>query len=458
MNLPSLSLFYFFFFFSIFSVTTSQHTRLTSNFLSNYLVPLTTHIGRQIYRPSTVTQSLKMCIHDFYRSQVCGHHFQNLPEPERYFRVGDPREVIYMPRTLTCDAVLLALKFYHDQVTYLPADMSWGTKVEIPRSCPIVHSLPERTSKDSTVKGQRKANDLLRRAMNLNGLQKPQVWQIHRDAEVADRCSNRARPGEHDPALLERHKLQEYPENMYKHVQDVKKFQERDRRHMMPNVRYTDVYFGCGGPFSAKCLIGWHDIQLLTHRLHLWGDGTTHPRPCNDECLAGWSGNDLDAYRRRTWPGDTAIGWRDTVDYPTSARNLLVNRTRESQQWWTALDFRNVSHHHTDKAKWNGSRFVKKPPPRTEEELADIRVPECVWVPVPNRLHQILTNRPRARPQPVETPEMAEQRTRAAWDRIREKIRRDHPAGARSSVVEEGQILSNFVHKRDIKTDESARL
>ena len=387
-----------------------------------------------------------MCIHEFYRSQVCGHHFPKLPQPVRFHRLNNHRDAIYLPGSLTCDAVMLALKFYHDQVTYLPADMSWGTKVVIPRSCPIVHDLPEDTPaelKESIKKGQKKANAILRNAMFRNGLTRLQAFQIQRDAEVADRCSNRARPGEHDPALLERHKWQEYPLNMYKHVQDVKAYQERDRRHMMPNVMYTDVHFGCGGPFSAQCLIGWTDIKLLTHRLHLWGDGTTHPKPCNDECLAGWSGNHIDAYRRRTWPGDSAIGWRD-VDYPSVAHNLLVDRTRESQQWWTALDFRNVSHHHTDQFMWDGSNFVKKSQPRTEEEAANLRVPEYVWTPVPNRLHQILTNTPRARPDPVGTPEMAEQRTREAWDRIREKIRRDHPARETSPVVEEGQITFRF--------------
>ena len=458
-NHPPLSLFCFFFFFS---VTTSQHTRLTSNLLSNYLVPLTTHIGRQLYLPSAATQSLKMCIHEFYRSQVCGHHFPKLPnKPVKYYCVDNPCDAIYIPRSLTCDAVLLALKFYHDQVTYLPADMSWGTKVEIPRSCPVVHNLPEDTSAevwDSTRKGHNKADAILRSAMKRNGLEPLQAGQIQREAEKADRCSNRASPGEHNPALLERHKLLEYPYNMYKHVQDVKAYQQRDRRHMKPNVRYTDVYVGCGGPFSAKCLIGWKDIELLTHRLHLWGDGTTHPRPCNDECLGGWSGNHLDAYRRQTWPGDTAIGWRDIVDYPTAAHNILVNRTRESQQPWTPLDFRNVSHDHTNQRKRHGPRSAKVSQLRTEKEPADFKVPECVWVPVPDRLHQILTNSPTARPEPVETPEMAEQRRREAWNRIREKIRRDHPAGERNPVVEEGQTTSRFVGKRDIKTDNSARL
>ena len=388
-----------------------------------------------------------MCIHEFYRSEVCGHHFPKLPPPARYAVFNEPLPTIFVPESLTCIPVKLALKFYHDQVVYLPADMNCGSKVEIPRSCPIVHDLPEGTSRkvmNEAWWGQLKACSILWDAMRDNGLGFAQAIQIQLDAQVPDRCSNRAKPGEHNAALLRRHKRLEYPPSMHAHVQAVRTFQGRDRRHMVPNVRYIQVDFGCGGPFSANCLKGWDSIRLLTHRLHLWGDGNTHPKPCNQGCLAGWSGSDIDAYRRETWPGDIAIGWRDTVDYSTSAQNVLVTRTRDSQQWWTALDFSNISHRHTDQWKWNGSKPVNITQVLTNTELSKLKVPECVWVPVPNRLRQILTNKPKAKPESAETPEMADKRRRKAWDLIREAIRRDHPAGERNAVVEDGQITFQF--------------
>ena len=276
--------------------------------------------------------------------------------------------------------------------------------------------------------------------MLLNGLGPRQEWQIQRDAGVPDRCSNRAKPGDHNPALLRRHKRQAYPLNMHAHVQDVKAYQNRSRSHMIPNVRYIEVDFGCGGPFSAECLNGWDVIRLLTHRSHLWGDGTTHPRPCNDKCLAGWSGDDLDEYRGKTWLGDIAIGWRDTPDYSKLAHNFLVKETEDSQQWWTALDFSNISHRHPVQWKsdvWDGSELMTVPQFLAEKELPIVKVPEYVWVPVPTRLHNILMRKPKTKP--AETPETKDMRVKKAWNVIRGRIFSDHTASKEKAVVEEGR-------------------
>ena len=378
-----------------------------------------------------------MCVHEFYHSVVCGHDFPKLPQPARLAFFSDPYPTIYVPQSLTCIPVKLALKFYHDQVVYQPSDMTCGTKVVMPRSCPIVHDLPEGTSSevlDKAYQGQWKADQELWDAMIQNGLGPHQQWQVERYAEVADRCSNRFKPGEYDATLLGQLKSQDYPPNMYKHVQDVRAYQERDRSYMIPNVRYIEVDFGCGGPFSPECVNGWNGIRLLTHRLHLWGDGTTHPRPCNHECLAGWSGVDLDTYRRETWPRDSAIRWRNTPDYPKSAKKILAKKSRDAKQWWIALDFSNISHRHVGQRKWL----------LTEQELRSATVPQDVWVPVPNRLLQFLTDSREAGLE--ETPRMKDERIWRARNVIRERIRtdhppREHPMGEKDVVVEEGQIL-----------------
>ena len=430
MNWPPPSLFFF------FSVTPSQHSTILPHLLSYFLISSTTNIGRQLYLPPTATQSLKMCIHEFYRSKICGHHFPKLEQPVKVALFSDPCPTISVPQSLTCIPVKFALKFYHDQVVYLPAEVTYNSKVEIPRSCPIVHSFPNGTKrevKNTAYRGQMEADLILSNAMERHGLHDGQKWQIQYEAAILDRCSNRAKPGAHDPAELKKHQRLTYPANMYAHVQDVKAYQERDRCHMMPNVVYFEVDFGCGGPFSANCLAGWDLLQLLTHRLHHWGDGTIHPRPCSDDCLAGWSGVDLDAYRRQTWPGDMASGWRDT-DYNIFAHKFLFKKTRHSQQCWTALDFSNVSHRHPDQFKmnvWDGSKFMRVTQPMTKYQ-SEKHVPECVWVPVPNRLHQLVTYRPepepkpKPKPKPVMTPEMEEKRVRRAWDRIRAQLYRDH--------------------------------
>ena len=330
---------------------------------------------------------------------------------------------------------------------------------------------------NEAIRGQWIADCTLNNAMIVNGLWSDQKAQIERDAKVPDRCSNRAKPGDHNPVLLRRHKQLDYPRNLYAHVQAVKVHQERDRRHMMPNVIYFEVDFGCGGPFTAQCLTSWDGIRLFTHRLHLWGDGATHQRPCNDECLAGWSGDDLDEYRREMWPGDVAIGHRDTKDYPASAKKRLVTLTQLGKQWWSPLDYSNISHRHTEQWKsdiWDGSKHTTVPQLRSKPVSAEIKVPECVWVPVPDRLHKILK---KEEPKEVETPEMADRRTRAAWDVIKAKIAEDHPPKKENAVVKEGQTTPNCVHKKkgnavvkegqttskfvhecDIKADQSNRL
>lgn len=357
--------------------------------------------------------------------------------------------------SLTCYPVKLAMKFYHDQVVYLPADMNCGSKVEIPRSCPIVHTLAEPTTQAVIQRayfGDSVARIDLTLSMIRNGLGLDQIVQVEHDSRILDQCSNRAKPGDHNPSLLRRHKHRKYPPNMYSHVQAVKAYQQRDRGHMLPNVFYIDVDFGCGGPFSAQCLYGWGAIQLLTHRLHLWADKTIHPKPCNNECLAGWSGHHLDAYRRQTWAGAMAfpMGWRDPDYYTTAAQNILFEQSKYAQQSWGVLDYSHIYERHIDQWEEVG---VNRIPVHiswllSEEQLKHAKIPEHVRVPVPKLLKQIFSYEPEAAHDPetaaAETPEMAEKRIRRAWDRIREKIRRDHPTGKGDVVVvvvQEGEIL-----------------
>ena len=268
--------------------------------------------------------------------------------------------------------------------------------MEIPKCCPIVHG---DGASLRAIREQRKADRVLWRTMFNNGIAGPQLQQAEIEAEKLDRCSNRAKPGEHNPAALRRHKQQPYPPNMFAHVKSVKAYQSRDRRDMTPNVQYVNVNFGCGGPFSAECLTGWTEIGLLTHRLHLWGDAITHPRPCNNECLAGWSGADLDAYRLETWAvyenkfaTDTyPQSWRGVKDHEyraTAFRHLYHQTTPCAHRTdWVVLNYKNLSHRHSDQPRWDAEsgRWVPDP------------VPGEVSVPLPERLDQVLRTMRRAR-------------------------------------------------------------
>ncbi|KAF6233201.1 hypothetical protein HO173_008490 [Letharia columbiana] len=339
-----------------------------------------------------------------------------------------------------------------------------------------------------------------------NGLGPFQKWQIENDAAVLDQCSNRAKPGEHSPKALRRHKELNYPLNMYRHVQNVKAFQARDRRFAMPNVRYINVDFGCGGPFSAECLTGWDGTGLLTHRLHLWSDAITHPKPCNHECLAGWSGADLDTYRQQTWAGDNVKNW-GSFDYPKSAAEYVFNHTEH----WAVLDYSNVSHLHADQFDWHGDNIVRK---HTLPNGQVVHVPETVLVPVPESLDQVLREMSRVslpeeidqasiedilgrlpeafeeeeplsgegsepsadiaevsescstlvndpvdepKPIPVETPEMAEARRQMAREVMREKLKRDFSEGKQKMIDGEDNISAEgaVANKTGNESDEA---
>ncbi|CAF9938974.1 MAG: hypothetical protein ALECFALPRED_007940 [Alectoria fallacina] len=437
-----------------------------------------------------------MCRYEFYLSTACGHHFPKLPPPARpdlFFNNYHP--TIAVPESLTCAAVKLALKFYHDQVVYLPADMNCGAKVDIPKSCPIVHRPRDGPTK-RTIKEQEKAIRMLTETMLENGLGPWQEWQVEINAAVLDQCSNRAKPGEHSRTALRRHQELQYPRNMYAHVQNVKAFQARDKRFMMPNVTYTNVDFGCGGPFSAECLTGWDRVGLVTQRLHLWGDAITHPKPCNHECLTGWSGADLDTYRQQIWVGDNPKNWGH-FDYAEFARDYTFKNTLPSKRWGL-IDYSFVSHLHADQFGWNGKGVARK------HHLPNgqvVHVPEMVSIPVPESLDQVLREMARLarlgsplpkeadqasiedildrlpeafneqdpltgdcseplmgavegsesgttvvgepeeeeKPIPVEeTPEMAEARRQRARKDMREKIARDFSKGKGKMAVEEG--------------------
>lgn len=362
----------------------------------------------------------------------------------------------------------------------------------MPKSCPIVHTPPVRPTK-RTIREHQKACTQLNNAMLSNGLGPQQTSRIEIDAGVLDQCSNRSKEGQHNAAALRRHKEQQYPLNMYAHVQSVKAYQARDREHMLPNVLYTNVNFGCGGPFSAECLTGWDGAGLLTHRLHFWSDGYTHPKACDSECLKGWSGADLDAYRWMNWEGpypDAADKPRDwaRINYPQFAREYVLKHIRETGHWY-AVDYSSISHRHGEQFHWNGHRYVRK-------NDRGLRVPETVVVPVPELLDQVLRGMRRETEEvdrasiedilgrlpeafeeeepssgegleppadsaeesegastlvdepvrggtestPTETPEMAEARRQRARKEMREKIARDFSSkGKEKAVEEEGQ-------------------
>ena len=432
-----------------------------------------------------------MCIHEFYLSTACGHHFPKVPpsaKPNAFF--NNFSLTIAVPQSLTCAPVKLALKFYHDQVVYLPADMNCGAKVELPKRCPIVHSSPNSPTK-RTIRENQKARDQLNQTMLRNGLGPWQQWQIEIDAAKLDQCSKRET--EPNNAALQRHKVQRYPPNMFAHVQNVKAFQDRDKRHMVPNVKYFDVEFGCGGPFSAKCLTGWDVKALLMHRLHHWSDKTIHPKPCDNECLRGWSGADLDTYRQQTWPRRNN---GEVVDYSKSALRYDFSH----HEGWVNINYNNISHLHADQWYWDGKEFVRRCNPEEGKEGPEVEVPEEVCVPVSKRLYQALyelslvpvpgspfleevdwasiedilgrlpeafdeqeplsrevsqpsvyipggsesastlVDEPAAEPEPIveETPEMADARRRKAREVMREKLKRDFSKGKGKAVVEEG--------------------
>ena len=371
--------------------------------------------------------------------------------------------------------------------------MTCGTKVDIPKSCPIVHRSRNGPT-ERTARGHKKAVDWLTDTMLHNGLYpEPQWEQIRKNAAVLDQCSNRAKPGEHSPAALRRHRELHYPPNMYAHVHNLKAFQTRDKSLMMPNVQYIYVRFGCGGPFSTECLTGWDEVGLLTQRLHLWSDKATHPKPCNSECLVGWSGAQLNKYRQRIWAGqDVKKSW-GYIEHPMSAREWVYKHTAN----WAAVDYSNVSHLHPSQFEWDGKKFVRKYEPPNGQVVT---IPEIVSVPVPKRLNQVfrdmrsalfsgsppaeesnrasiedntrrlpeafeqqeplsregseplvdttkssesgstLVDEPVAEPEPVpvETPKMAEARRQKARQVLREKINGDFPSGNRKLMDEGG--------------------
>ena len=318
--------------------------------------------------------------------------------------------------------------------------MHCEAKVEIPRSCPIIHPPPDPMTEEAMEESDR-ADQNLSHAMSLNGLGVDQQRQVNIEAAIPDQCSNRAKPG-HSAAKLRLHKRWAYPPNMYAHVQNVKTYQERDRRYMKPNVKYIRVHFGCGGPFSPECLIGWNDTKLLGHRLHLWADPTTHPKPCNHGCLQGWSGADLNTYRRQTWAGRdaTALLRLDPIGYANFARQHVSQQymsqrmAEQHPERFATLDFSDFSDQHTDQWILSNNQL----PVRTwevwdpkAEKVKLVHVPEHVTIPLPKRLEWVLSGSEsrgiEAEPTWVETPEMADARRRKARDVLRRKIAKDFP-------------------------------
>lgn len=294
------------------------------------------------------------------------------------------RQTFAVPQSFTCIPVKLALKFYHDQVVYLPADMNCGTKVELPRKCPIVHNPRDGPTK-STLWGDWIAWNKLNNLMLMNGLGACQRAQVEVDAAKLDQCSNRTQQEDSKLGAPRRHKEQPYPKNMWQHVLDVKAFQERHRSQMKPNVIYFDVDFGCGGPFSAKCLTGWSGRGLLTHRLHHWNDRVIHPERCDRYCLTGWSGEDLDTYRQQTWLGRKAKN-RENVN----ASKCAPRPDLSHHAYWVKVDYSNNMDLHADQWKWDATRkeSVRKANPPNGSEVV---IPEQVLVPVPQRLYQALS-------------------------------------------------------------------
>ena len=132
--------------------------------------------------------------------------------------------------------------------------MNCASKVEIPRSCPIIHPSLEGMTRGAVEEADRAYQDL-NNAMSLNGLGVDQRRQVNIDAAIPDQCSNRAKPG-HSAANLRWHKRREYPLNMHAHVQSVKAYQERDRR---PWRRILDLVPAEYKDPAVNSTKGWRD-------------------------------------------------------------------------------------------------------------------------------------------------------------------------------------------------------
>ena len=379
-----------------------------------------------------------MCRHEFYISRACKHYFPKVdrsPSADFFPTDKEDNHPIPVPRNLACTPVKLALKFYHDQVVYQPVEKDYSAKVEMPRSCPIVHTPPNGVTPPLAKLEQLKADNQLRSNMFQDFLRPPQMQQVEKDSRVPGRCSNRMKPGEHNPKHLERLRRWQYPGHMYEHVQRVKAYQARDPRHMEPNVDYYSVDFGCGGPFSAACLTGWEGSTLVTHRLHLWSDATTHLKPCNDQCLAGWSGTDLDTYRQQTWANVDPTAF-ETHDYPKRARKHLSEPPKEC----AILDWSNISDMHSDQWHWSAANGRQRRGQLPSGH--DPNVPDHVWAPLPTRLYNVYVSGHRV----LAEQKLTEMDKRKIADEkikqeVRERIAKDFPNENEKGgdvVVEEG--------------------
>lgn len=379
--------------------------------------------------------------------------------------------------------------------------MNCEAKVELPKRCPIVHSSDDEPT-EGTKREDKMAKSRLDQTMLSNGLGPWQQWQIEIEAGRLDQCSKRGT--EQNNAAARRHRKQQYPVNMFAHARNVKDFQNRDKTHMMPNVEYFDVDFGCGGPFSAECLTGWGIEALLMHRMHHWSDTTIHPKPCDNECLRGWIGPDLDTYRRQTWPHRNPNNGQ-IINYPKST--LRYNFSQH--QGWVKIKYSNVSHLHAEQWDRGNTEFVRK---YNHPMGPEVEVPEEVHVPLSRSFYQACCNMSRVpvagcpfldevdrasiedilgrlpeafeEQEPLsreisqlsvyisggsetastlvdeparvpectveETPEMAEARRRTARELLRERLRRDFSSGTGKTVVEEGQRqLEQYITARD---------
>ena len=328
-----------------------------------------------------------MCVHEYYHSKACGHKFPRLPPSVRSkapYTFNDYHRTINVPSSRACVPVKLALKFYHDQLVYLNTELvKREPPLAMPKLCPTIH-----TPRDSVKKRSHREREHhrhlaeLSHQMRLNLLTFEQEQEVERHSMVLDQCSNRLKQWFLYDDFLEDHMKLPFPQNMYLHIQSVKKFQSRKKDYMLQNVTYFRVDFGCGGPFSPQCLVGWNGLELLTNRLHVWADAETHPHPCSMECLPGWAGPQIDRYRKTTW----ADNWEDAGSPEPDHTDLF-----EFNEDGVLLDYTNIKHRHLNQyEKWgqnhlNNVWYEQKYWPPTFEYIR-----HKVWVRVPRRLRQTL--------------------------------------------------------------------
>ena len=243
-----------------------------------------------------------------YTRHSCGHTLPKLEEPDD-------------PPCKLCVPVMVALKYYHDQVTQICVENALEQPpLRIPKPCRPI-------GPNSFGETEEIAHAYARDQSHFEGIMNQLGVDLTERTSVMQLAARKNETSKRNT----RHLYPVCPPKLH-FMKELERWQHR--QYQPPNLTLNTVSWGCGGTgpgVQGDCLVGWTGQGILMHRHGIWNINPPHPSQAWSPLPVGYLYIDYgEAPIRQRPEGWRAEATRTLIDIPMYKCLYAVLRGRQS--------------------------------------------------------------------------------------------------------------------------------